>query len=90
MVEIKVAELLVDELVNKRKLDLKIVRNLRSLSQIESVSDLRRILENESIPNTIDLEGFYKILAGFIIQQFSNFFNGYTDSTWIRCLNQQP
>jgi hypothetical protein len=73
MVEVKVLELLVDELDKKRKLDWKVVRNLRGFSEMESISDLKKELSDEKISSTRDLEGLYQILTGYIIQQFSNF-----------------
>ena len=76
MVEVKVGELLVEELVNRKK--LVVIKHLRGLSEVESVSDLKCILGDEKLSSTIDLEGVSKILTSFIIQQFSNFFNGYS------------
>ncbi len=76
MVEIKVRELLVDELVSRKKLE--VIKHLRGLSEVESVSSLKMILKDDNLSTTIDLEGIYEILTNFIIQQFSNLFNGYT------------
>ena len=76
MLEVKGGELLVEELVTRKKLG--VIKHLRGLSEVESVSSLKMILKDENLSRTIDLEGVYQILTNFIIQQFSNFFNGYS------------
>jgi REP element-mobilizing transposase RayT len=76
MLEVKVGELLIGELVSRKKLE--VIKHLRGLSEVESVSSLIMILKDDYLSGMIDLEGISKILTNFIIQQFSNFFNGYT------------
>ncbi len=89
MVRTKVRELLIPELLKKNKLNLRGLSEDSSLEEIRSfILDLRGLSKNsnqeksnshiESRNKSLNLEGLDDIYSSYLIQQFSNLFNGYT------------
>lgn len=77
MVTVKGRELLVKEMLEKRSDKLKKL-NLRGLSEDSSLEEIEKYIQDLRGIKPSNLEGLDDTLSTYIIQQFSNLFNGYT------------
>jgi REP element-mobilizing transposase RayT len=77
LVKVKDRELLVLEMVRRRKLKNTILQNLRGLSDKHSKAEIINYFSTIDI-STLNLEGLEDDISTYLSQQFSNLFNGYT------------
>lgn len=77
LIKVKSMELLVLEMVRRRKLDVSLFTNLRGLSNKSTKEEIISYFDSDNISSE-NLEGLENYISSYLSQQFSNLFNGYT------------
>ncbi len=79
MLRVKDRRAVIDRMIKLKKLNLAKIPILPDYDQPETFNKLITMLEREAF-SVIDIEQLDQMISRFVVQQFSNLFNGYTQA----------